>query len=624
MLGPRIASREMSRKHFEKELRGYLELSSRPRVEACNSLRSRGLEKATLTAADPDKRRDNRKTPDGVKVPSSVFVAACPAEAFRQSALHVASMLPGALEKLGGIEQVELAIARHTRLSVQPPCWATWPLSKRGQFENSRGSRTGRVMGEIPARRPAGLTVNLGAGTTGTRFLQCVLKNASRLRCAHNVGFCHRDPRSHAHTSPCDPGATARADKYDYVADSPVPYESMRLLLSHPGNLTAGVILSLRDPFDWVQSRVRHHAYDHCCSIPTAPCGYPSARMAVNPTQKQRRGYAMAFFLYQAWAACIGSSPHLGYDSSHLFAFNLFANRPADQRQGLYNALHRWLGGGAGGHSNHLSSKGAFDQAWETCQEKVEKTKTQPHASLKKTGPKLDKNRLGSDQSFTVPPTMALQTPECLGKCRVSHSNLARGYSSKYFSREGNSVLIWAPTDGNVTTHGSGSRVELTEPKGFFSFSGRHTMNFTQQVLEAGPTGTICIGQIKGQTPACGKAGSVVVMCTYNSTRGEAEAQFKDERCNLVTKSLGRFEIGERIITSFVVDGHEVTVQSNKVALPPHAYRWWGSDYAMHFKVGVYNQAQGHNSSKGGKARLSDLHISHTTAGMSPSRGGAG
>ena len=93
------------------------------------------------------------------------------------------------------------------------------------------------------------------------------MERSSTLRGGHNI---HTDQLA----TPA--AALALTDAYDYLSDSPLPYEVVPLLLSHPGKLTAGIILTLRDPVDWVPSRVEHHATKKCCkccSVSVPPCG---------------------------------------------------------------------------------------------------------------------------------------------------------------------------------------------------------------------------------------------------------------------------------------------------------------------------------------------------------------
>lgn len=197
-------------------------------------------------------------------------------------------------------------------------------------------------------------------------------------------------------------------------------------------------------------------------------------------------------------------------------------------------------------------------------------------------------------------------------------------YTSEYDTSE---VVFWAPENGGVTDNGSGPRTELTEPKNYFTFSGTHKMSFTTAVKETEPTGTICIGQIKGDSydesfrilqptmnesmPILGGSFLIVVELTYSSPSGEVVAHMRDENGKNVNIGMGNYGLNEPINMNFEVDGYTVTVSSSKVSKSYDYSFWKGAHYKMHFKVGVYDQGQGSNSSKGGKIKLSNLKISH-------------
>jgi len=353
-------------------------------------------------------------------VTTQTILAACPVEAFRESALHVASLLPGALSKLGGIEKVvkkyQMVVKKYQiRYDNHAPqkkerhsCNPAWsPLSTRNN------SSSGLLDGP---QRP-GLTIDLGAGTTGTRFVDCVLSTSSDLKCGHHIlalkgGWTEEITRA--------------ADEYDYVSDSPVPLLIVPLLLSHPGSLNAGVLLSLRDPFTWMESRLDQHASDHCCSIPTAPCGQPLHMRTVRGKMNrpavadaQRYEYAMQFFIYQAWAACLGSSPQLGYSTSNLFAFNLFEQLPANLQGELHAAIDRFVP-----HRRHPSAptKDAFDQAWAKCSHKSSlksnATKTNQEQTQRtkrgEEGLRVNRTSASTTDATATPPPMA-PTPSRMG-----------------------------------------------------------------------------------------------------------------------------------------------------------------------------------------------------------------
>ena len=178
------------------------------------------------------------------------------------------------------------------------------------------------------------------------------MERSSTLRGGHNI---HTDQLS----TPA--AALALTDAYDYLSDSPLPYEVVPLLLSRPGKLMAGVLLTLRDPVDWVRSRVVHHGTKKCCkccSVSAPPCG---AKEWINASRPDYLTYyGKLSFVYKAWVACLATSQSLGFDSSNLYAFNMFARKPRDFQEGLFSALKRFVGSAA-------IKKRAYNRAWKKC-----------------------------------------------------------------------------------------------------------------------------------------------------------------------------------------------------------------------------------------------------------------
>ena len=127
------------------------------------------------------------------------------------------------------------------------------------------------------------------------------------------------------------------------------------------GRLTAGVLLTLRDPLDWVRSRVEHHGTKKCCkccSVSAPPCG---AKEWINASRPDYLTYyGRLSFVYKAWVACLATSQSLGFDASNLYAFNMFARKPRDFQEGLFSALKRFVGSAA-------IKKRAYNRAWKKC-----------------------------------------------------------------------------------------------------------------------------------------------------------------------------------------------------------------------------------------------------------------
>jgi len=132
------------------------------------------------------------------------------------------------------------------------------------------------------------LIINLGYGTTGTRWLTTKMQGLG-FKTAHNELKC----------------GTKQWSKYDYITDSPVAYQSWFLMNAFPN---ATFLLSMRDGEEWMESRFTHH---HITQQP-APCGRHSfkdeaGKLASPPTS----------VAYHAWVKCL-------VPKDQLFAFNLW------------------------------------------------------------------------------------------------------------------------------------------------------------------------------------------------------------------------------------------------------------------------------------------------------------
>jgi len=132
------------------------------------------------------------------------------------------------------------------------------------------------------------LIINLGYGTTGTRWLSRKMKKLG-FKTAHQENKCGTEQWSY----------------YDYIADSPVAYQSWFLINAFPN---ATFLLSMRDGEEWMESRFSHHGI----TKQAAPCGHhrfedEAGKLASAPTS----------VAYHAWVKCL-------VPKDQLFAFNLW------------------------------------------------------------------------------------------------------------------------------------------------------------------------------------------------------------------------------------------------------------------------------------------------------------
>jgi hypothetical protein len=245
---------------------------------------------------------------------------------FRDALLQVVCpRLNGSCERAGGAGVlVSNFVTKHTSARCltepEPPAW---PLSRR--------------IG-------AGMLLNLGDGSTGTRFTECAVgalfPGLRRMHGGrHAVRRCNLTvDGKYGVGSRMD--CTQYWDSGGYISDTPVPEQLAALLATHPGNLTAGVLLSLRDPWAWRRARLAGEAYERLKPASWRARGDPHARDVTPPTLCEGGGpvtsvgdpsdpdgvmVARDVLTYDAWALCVAK--RAGHD---VLAFSLFDSSEAE------------------------------------------------------------------------------------------------------------------------------------------------------------------------------------------------------------------------------------------------------------------------------------------------------
>lgn len=140
---------------------------------------------------------------------------------------------------------------------------------------------------------------------------------------------------------------------------------------------TPGVLLSLRDPEEWARSRLDHHIEDGSYTWGMLPrCLGESPRLtSVLGGPSQRAQVALAVMMFNAWAACLATSPAYGFeDQEHLLMINLFetGKSDADVDEELAERLSRFLLGPA----SAITVRADFDRERLTVSHLTEKIRT--------------------------------------------------------------------------------------------------------------------------------------------------------------------------------------------------------------------------------------------------------
>lgn len=175
----------------------------------------------------------------------------------------------------------------------------------------------------VPVVSDKTLIVNVAEGTTGTRWLDRVMATLG-FRHSHN----NMNVNYTAYASPI----------YEYIADSPVPYQANEIIDAYPN---AVFFMSMRDGEDWRTSRIRHHLYmdpGRHWHPAFDICGQKNA-----PSMKHPEA-ATYFTVREIWLSCV-------LPQERLFQFNLF-NTDDDtflielkvflEKHGLHRGKDRW------------------------------------------------------------------------------------------------------------------------------------------------------------------------------------------------------------------------------------------------------------------------------------------
>lgn len=180
--------------------------------------------------------------------------------------------------------------------------------------------------------RKSGLLLNAGMGTTGTRFLATTLFGLGLNVAHHNVAVWSAPPNqtraralrrcgvqglffSRAGGKQCTMPAVLA--QYDAALDGTIPEFLRQIFQTHPDDAMSGVILTVRDPFDWVKSRRKHRDLLANRAVGTAGC----PGVATTELRNNTLAIAREYMMYNVLSACatLGS-----YGPDKLLVANLF------------------------------------------------------------------------------------------------------------------------------------------------------------------------------------------------------------------------------------------------------------------------------------------------------------
>ena len=283
---------------------------------------------STISVSGDSTSADSTTPALGDPIPANTALELCPAADFAESLVALSPLLPGAVARAGGAKRLTERYARKFGQGACPlaDAAAGWPQSNRS----------------------TPLLINMAEGSTGTRFLDCIL--SQRMRTAHfpdtalalnQTNDTEADaaesndlsqlPLHECTRSEGGQSCTGAFDAFDYVSDTPTAQLVSLLLDTHAKKNQAAALLSLRDPWAWVSSRNNHHGqHEKNSTLPTddwmrvsVPCGCPwrpypfkeprgamlhaYASVGCNePTSLQHYSVAALDFLtHNVWTTCL-------------------------------------------------------------------------------------------------------------------------------------------------------------------------------------------------------------------------------------------------------------------------------------------------------------------------------
>jgi len=155
------------------------------------------------------------------------------------------------------------------------------------------------------------LVINVGEGTTATRWLDGVMKDLG-FNTVHggmpwsDFGFQFKPEFT----------STADVDKYDYISDIPTSFFTWQLVQSHPNAL---FLTTMRDPVEWRDTRINDH-HSSPWRQQASPC-LGAQFYDFNGSDVS----ASTYVAYSAWAKCV-------IPETRFLATNVFTDEQSDAK----------------------------------------------------------------------------------------------------------------------------------------------------------------------------------------------------------------------------------------------------------------------------------------------------
>ncbi|MBB4864509.1 hypothetical protein HNP46_003374 [Pseudomonas nitritireducens] len=224
--------------------------------------------------------------------------------------------------------------------------------------------------------------------------------------------------------------------------------------------------------------------------------------------------------------------------------------------------------------------------------------------------------------------TWNLSVPTDPSPTEVSTEQIARGYESRYFRRDGGQVVFWVPVTGSHTSDSVFPRSELRETltdgevSNWYYNQGDNELRVTMSVQQVPSKNKIIIGQIHSRSPYTGD-GEPLVKLQYHyfpdQQSGRLEALVRnhpDDSASINVPLLDKVALDQRFNYSLrVTSVGNLAIRVEASDGRANYYRkilstTW-SKQLLYFKAGAYINDNYGASSEGARVTVYHLNSAH-------------
>lgn len=224
--------------------------------------------------------------------------------------------------------------------------------------------------------------------------------------------------------------------------------------------------------------------------------------------------------------------------------------------------------------------------------------------------------------------TWNLTIPSDPRPTEITTQQLQNGYQSRYFKRDGDSVVFWVPVNGSHTEDSTFPRTELRETKrdgslyNWYYSGGDNELRATLSVGRVPSQNKIIIGQIHSKSPTSGD-GEPLVKLQYHyhpdTQTGSIEALVRNHPDDSASKNIPLLKdvhLNERVTYSLrVTSTGQLGLRAESSDGEKQYYRQalsstW-SKQLLYFKAGAYISDNKGPDDEGGRVTFYHINLAH-------------